>query len=223
MLKTMSTNKFFTLVILSAVTVMIIITFVFWGIGPKDNPSVQVLAQVDKEKVTFEEFWRTYDNEYKRAKESGSSDEEIEKSKLKDMVLAQLVDRKVLLVAAGRSGITVTEKELQQNIINTPYFQRNGVFDKEVYERALRLNRLTPQLYESMLKNDMIVNKMVRLIGETAELSAEEVNILKSLSGGNMEQLRKVFLSSKSNMSVKAYVEGYKRQLEVQVNRDLIS
>lgn len=212
----------FTLIILSAVTVMIIITFVFWGIGPKDNPDVQVLAQVEKEKVSFDEFWRVYDNEYKRAKESGSSEEQIEKMKLKDMVLDQLVDRKVLLVAAGRSGITVNEKELQDAIIRTPYFQKNGVFDKDVYERALRLNRLTPQLYESMLKNDMIINKMVRIVSETVELSAEETDILGKLGGANVEQLREVFRSNKSNMSVKAYVEGYKRQLDIQVNRDLI-
>ncbi len=223
MLKTMRTNKIFTLVILTGVTVIITIAFVFWGIGPKDNPTAQVLAQVEKEKVSFEEFWRAHDNEYKREKDSGTSDDEIKKLNLKEKVLEVLIDRKVLLVAAERSGITVTEKELQDNIIRTPYFQRNGVFDKAVYERALRLNRMTPQLYEATLKNEMIINKMVRLIGETTELTAEETGILNSLSGGNMEQLREVFRSNKSSMSVAAYIEGYKKLLDIKVNKDLIS
>ena len=213
----------FTLVILSAVTVMIIITFIFWGIGPKGNPTSAVLAQVEKEKVSVEEFWRAYDNEFKRLKDNTAGDEELKNLNLKNRVLDTLVDRKVLLVAAQKSGITVSEKEMQQNIMRTPYFQRNGSFDKDVYERALKLNHLTVQLYESMLKNDLIVNKMTRLIGETSELSPEETKILDSLGGANQEQLREVFRSSKNSLAVKAYVDGFKRQLDVKVNRDLIS
>jgi hypothetical protein len=223
MLKTMRTNKIFTLVILTGVTVIITIAFVFWGIGPKDTPNAQVLAQVDKYKVGFEEYWRAYDNAYKREKDEGVSDDQIKKLNLKERILETLVDRKVLLVAAERSGISVTEKELQDNIIRTPYFQRNGVFDKAVYERALRLNRMTPRVYEATLKNEMIINQMVRLIGETTELSAEETGILNSLSGGNMEQLREVFRSNKINTSVAAYIEGYKKLLDIKINKDLIS
>ncbi|MBI5739378.1 MAG: SurA N-terminal domain-containing protein [Nitrospirae bacterium] len=213
----------FTLVILSAVTVMIIITFIFWGIGPRDNPTTAVLAEVAKEKVTVEEFWRTYDNEYKRIRETVGSDEEMKKLNLKERVLNSLVDRKVLLVAAQEAGITVTDKELQKEIIGTPYFQRNGVFDREVYERALKLNHLTTQAYEGMLKNDLVVLKMTRLIGETAELSPDEMKILDSMSGANQEQMLEVFRSSKSNMSVKAYIEGFKKQLDIKINSDLIS
>jgi peptidyl-prolyl cis-trans isomerase D len=223
MLKTMRTNKIFTFVILVGVTVIITIAFVFWGIGPKDNENVQVLAQVDKQKVSFEEYWRAYDNAYKREKDEGVSDDQIKKLNLKEKVLQTLVDRKVLLIAAERSGITVTEKELQDNIIKTPYFKRNGVFDKAVYERALRLNRMTPQIYEATLRNDLVINKMIRLIGETSELTEEETGILKSLGGGNVEQLREVFRANKSNLAIQAYVEGYKKQLDIKVNRDLIS
>ncbi|RJQ43507.1 MAG: hypothetical protein C4538_12065 [Nitrospiraceae bacterium] len=223
MLKTMSTNKLFTLVILSAVTFMIIITFIFWGIGPKDNPTSAVLAQVEKEKITVEEFWRTYDNEYKRLREAGTKDEDLEKMQIKDKVLNLLVDRAVLLAAAQKAGVSVTEKEMQDSIINTQFFQRNGVFDRGVYERALKLNHMTPQLYEGMLKKDLIISKMTRLIGETTELSADDIKILDSLSGGNQQQLLEIFRSSKSTLSVKAYIEDFKHQLDIKVNKDLIS
>ncbi len=222
MLKTMS-NKKFTLVILSAVTGMIIVTFLFWGIGPKDNQAVQVLAEIDKEKVALDEFWRSYDNEYKRMREAGTTPEDIEKQNIKEKVLNTLVDRTVLMLAAQKAGITVPDKELQDAIVKTEFFQRNGVFDKEVYQNALRLNHVTPLLYEAMLKKDMVISKMARLIGETTELSPEEMRLISSIGGGNQNQFLEIFRSSKNNMSIKAYVEAYKRQLNIKINKDLIS
>jgi len=223
MLKIFSSNKLASYIILVAITVIIIATFVFWGIGPKDKPQEAIVAQVNNERIYIEEFWRTYDNEYKRLSETGAKKEDIEKLKLKDRVLDLLVDRAVLLVAAKKEEIAVTENELQDAIINTAYFQRNGVFDREVYTRALRLNRMTPQSFENMLREDLIISKMTRLVGETAELSPEEVKMLDSLGGENQEQLLEVFRSNKANLALKAYVEGFKRQLDIKVNRDIIS
>ena len=223
MLKIFSSNKLASYIILVTITVIIIATFVFWGIGPKDKPHEAIVAQVNNEKIYIEEFWRTYDNEYKRLSETGAKKEDIEKLKLKDRVLDLLVDRTVLLIAAKKEEIAVTENELQDAIINTAYFQRNGVFDREVYTRALRLNRMTPQSFENMLREDLIINKMTRLVGETAELSPEEVKMLDSMGGENQAQLLEVFRSSKANLALKAYVEGFKRQLDIKVNRDIIS
>lgn len=223
MLKIMQGNKFFTVFLLSAITIMITIAFVFWGIGPNENISVSVVAEIEGEKITLEEFWRAYDNEYDRVKDQYPDPEEIKKLNLEDRILSSLVDRRVLLIAAEDAGINVSEKELQEAIINTPYFQRNGVFDQNVYKRALKLNRITPQTFESSIKNDMIITKISRLIGETSELSKEELKILDSIKGGNNKQLAEIFRSNKSRQTVAAYIESIKRQLDITINRDLIS
>ena len=224
MLKIMTTNKLASLIVLSAVTVMIIISFVFWGIGTKDKPQEAIVAQINDEKIHIEEFWRAYDIEYKRISEKGAKKEDIEKLNLKDRVLNSLVERTVMLIAAKDGEISVTENELQDAIKNIEFFQKNGVFDREVYVRALRLNRMTPQSFENMLREDLIINKMNRLIGETAELSSEEKKIIDSLSGGGTQgQLIEVFRSNKTNLAVKAYIEGFKKQLDIKINRDMIS
>ena len=223
MLKIMQGNRFFTMFILSVITVMITVAFVFWGIGPKDRSSVAVVAQIEGKKITLDEFWRAYDNEYKRIKEQYPDPEEIKKLKLEDRVLGYLVDRSVILIAAQRAGISISEQELQDAIINTPYFQKDGVFDQEVYQRALKLNRLSPQIYEDSLKSDLTIAKMSRLIGETTELSPEELKIIESFSGGNKEQLTEIFRSNKNNQAIKAYVEGIKRSITIKINRELIS
>jgi peptidyl-prolyl cis-trans isomerase D len=202
---------------------MITVAFVFWGIGPKDNPTIAMAAQVEDIKISVDQYYRAYDNEYKRLSEQYTDKEELDKLDIQGRVISSLINRTVLLIAAEKTGITVTEEELQEAIINTPYFQRDGIFDPNVYKRALRLNRITPQIFERGLKSDMIIAKISRLIGETAELSPEEQKILDSIEGGNKEQITEVFRSTKTNQTISAYIESIKRQLKITINQDIIT
>ena len=214
-------NKFFSVFLLSAITIMISVAFIFWGIGPKDNPTFQFVAQIEDDNILLEEYYRAYDNEYNRLRDQ-YTDDEIEKMNIPDRVINALIDRRVILIAAGNAGITVTEKELQDAIMRAPYFQRDGVFDVNVYERSLKINRISPTNFENSMRSDLISAKMTALIGETVELSSEETKILDSIQGDNKDQLTQIFLSSKSQQTVKAYVESLKRQLDIVLNRDLI-
>jgi peptidyl-prolyl cis-trans isomerase D len=221
MLKIMRSHKFFSGFLLSAITIMISFAFVFWGIGPKDNPQVQFVAEIEGDRIMLEDYYRAYDSEQRRLKEQ-YSDEEIEKMNIPDRVINSLVSRKVLLIVAERAGIAVSEKELQDVIVNETAFQRDGFFDVNVYERRLRLSRLSPRIYESALSSDMVVAKISKLISETAELSSEEAKMLDSIQGDNKAQLSQIFLSSKSNQVVQAYIESIKRQLDITIRRDLV-
>jgi peptidyl-prolyl cis-trans isomerase D len=223
MLKIMQSNKFFSVFVLSVITVMITIAFVFWGIGPKDNSAIEYVANIEGEAITLEQYWRAYDAELKRLKDQGTKQEDIDKLQLEDRVLTRMIDRKVLIFAAEQAGISVSEGELQTAILNAPYFQRNGVFDRSVYERALKLNRLTPKVFEASMKHDMIIAKMSRIIGETSELTAEELKIIESIQGGNKEQLTEIFRSNKSNQTINAYLGSIKRQMDITIKRELIS
>lgn len=223
MLKILSTSKFFSVFVLGAITMMITVAFVFWGIGPKDNLNIVYAATVEDVKITLDEYWRVYDNEYKKLSDQYSDPEEIKKINLEQMVLESLIDRVVLLITARNAGLTVADRELQQIIIDTPYFQKDGVFNQNVYLRALKLSRTTPRTYESRLKSDLLITKMSLLIGETAELLSYELKMLDSIKGDNKEQLSEIFRSSKSSQAVKVYIESIKREMEIKVNPDLIS
>lgn len=220
MLELMRSHKFFSVFLLSAITIVIIVTFVFWGIGPKDNPQKGILAQVDNEVIRLDEYWRVYENEYKRLKETNPSDEETKK--LGERVLDSMIDRMVLVVIAKKAGIRVSEDELQNEITKIPYFQKDGVFDPEVYRRALKLNRLTPQAFEEQLRNDLIFLKMSRLIRETAELTEDEKKMIDIFKQSN-PQIAEMVLANKGNQNLKAYIESLKRGLSIKVNRELIS
>lgn len=213
----MRSNKIFTVFFLGVITVLITIVFVFWGIGPQQNPTSVIVAEVSESRITYPEYDRAYQIAYRRASETYESVEEIEKLNLKTRVLDELIDERVLMITAERSGITVTDDELRKAVMSEPAFQKDGAFDKKLYTRRLKLNRMTPSMFESQLRNDLIMNKIRRLIGETAELGVEEARMLESVKD-NKQQLTQAFLAAKRQLAVKAYVEGLKRQMKITVN-----
>jgi peptidyl-prolyl cis-trans isomerase D len=222
MLKIMRSHKFFTVFLLGAISIMITIVFVFWGIGPQQNTTDVVVAKVGSSRITYPEYDRAYQMAYRRAREAYSDEKELEKLNLRTTVLNELINNRVLMITAERMGLSVTEDELRNAIMREPAFQKEGVFDKEIYTRRLKLNRMTPVMFESQLRNDLVLNKMNRLIGETAELGVEEVGILESLKD-NRGQLEQALLTAKRNMAVRAYVEGLKRRMEITVNDEYLS
>ena len=223
MLKILSTSKFFSVFVLGAITLMITVAFVFWGIGPKDNSNITYAAAVEDVKIPLNEYWRIYDNEYKKLSDQYSDPEEIKKLKLGQRIIESLIDRAVLQVAAQHAGLTITDNELQKAIIDTPYFQKDGVFDQNIYLKMLDLNRTNPHAYESSLKSDLLILKMGRIVGETSELTAYELKMLESMEGDNKKQLTEIFRSSKSSQAIKAYIESIKQDMKITVNPELIS
>ncbi len=199
---------------------LIILTFIFWGVGPKDTPSSLPVAEVGKEKISLEEYWSAYDKarEFYRTITKGTFTEEMEKQlNLKQKILDTLIDEAVLLAQAGKMGIRVSDAELEEAIMNEPAFMRDGKFNKEVYLRSLQLNRLTPEYYESLKRKELIMGEIHRVIGETVDLTEEPANAAAN------PQLRAALLSQLRDQAVKSYVEGLKKQMKIKVNQQLIS
>jgi peptidyl-prolyl cis-trans isomerase D len=146
---------------------IVIITFIFWGVGTKDKQTAQAVAEIGKEKITAEEFWRAYDRARDTYREIYKDQplEDIEKKlNLKQMVLNGLIEERVLLVSARELGLTASDEDLQQAIVNDPRFRRDGVFKKDIYLKTLSMNRLTADMYEGILRDQLAVDKMRRLI-----------------------------------------------------------
>jgi peptidyl-prolyl cis-trans isomerase D len=221
MLKMMR-HKFFTFGILSVIVFIITIAFIFSGVWtPGDNVRAEIVAQVGEQEIPLKVFRRVYDNEFDRMREQYPDEKDIEeKFNIKGRVLNSLIDQYVLLAVAEEAGIDATEVEIQKVIISNPYFQRNGVFDEKVYDRFFKVRRISKRDYEAGLRDSIILTKMSRMIGETAELSSNELQILDSLEGGNQEQLHQVFMSTKRNQAISAYIEGIKRRLDVKVSEN---
>ncbi len=221
MLRIMRSNKFFSVFLLGFLTIAITIVFVFWGIGPQQNPSDVTIAEIDESRISLSEYELAYESSYRRAREVYKTNEEIEKLNLRSRVLDELIDRRVLMNAAKDAGITVSEDEVREVIMNEPAFRRDGVFDKNVYIKRLKLSRMTAGLFENEIKKDLLINKIRRLIGETADLTEIDVDF-PDMEKDIKDKLIERFLSAKREIAVKSYVEVLKRSMAIKINRKYI-
>jgi len=156
---------------------IIIIVFVFfYGWGGRDERADTVVALVGDQKITRRQYDRSYENLlmmsrniYKRA----LSEKEIKG--LRERALDNLIDRTLMLQEAERRSLAVSQDETRREIANTPSFQREGVFDKNLYLRQLATIRMNPSEFEKSMKTSMLISKLLNTVQNTAKLSDEEL------------------------------------------------
>jgi parvulin-like peptidyl-prolyl isomerase len=220
MLKMMRTNaKYFYILF-----VVVILSFIFWGIGPKYGAEDRdILAEVGPYKITAQEYWRAYDNTFKFYRElyKDKFDEDMQKKlNLKENVLNAMVDNRLLLVAAANNGMTVSDDELNRAIESEPAFMRNGVFDMNVYQNRLRLERITPEMYEASKREELTIQKMRRLIELSVSVPAEDLAGIKA-DEKNAQALQALLEAAKGN-AVKSYLDGLRKEVKIKIYENRI-
>lgn len=207
---------------------IVILTFIFWGVGTVDKTGpAEILAEVGQYKITTDDYWRKYDRIYRFYRDiyKDKFDEEMEKKmNLKENVLDSLVNEKVLLILAQDTGMTVSDEELQEAITREPAFLKNGVFDKDVYLNRLKLNRITPELYEGMKRQELLMTKISRFIELSVDVTDADMQAAKG--SGNEEvakMLGQAILSDKQEKALTSYIEGYKKRLKITIRKELIA
>jgi parvulin-like peptidyl-prolyl isomerase len=205
---------------------IIILSFIFWGVGTVDKTEKgSVVAEIGKYKISAEEYWRAHDralNFYKEIYREKFDDEMQKKLNLKENTLNSLIENKVLLVAAKNDGITVSDDELNDTIRNEPAFMKNGAFDSQTYVNRLRLNRLTPETYESARRQEMTINKVRRIIELSANLPDSDMAKIPG-DDKTAQSVREAMINNAKDKTVKAYVEGLKKGIKIKIYKDVIS
>ncbi|MFN3740723.1 MAG: SurA N-terminal domain-containing protein [Thermodesulfovibrionales bacterium] len=198
---------------------IIIISFVFFYVGPIDKSQNLVAVKVNGDKIYAEEYWRTFENLRRYYSERTQIDEAMEK-KLKQEALEALINDKILTRIVDEFGIKVSDREVEDAIVNNPIFMRNGVFNKELYNWTLRQNRVTPQLYEASLRRSLRIAKLRRLIEGTVEFEGQAL----SISGDNdlAKALKEAVLFEEKDRLLRAYIDGLKRYMKIEKNPDFL-
>lgn len=207
---------------------IVILTFIFWGVGTVDKTGpAEIVAEVGKYKITTEDYWKKYDRVYRFYRDiyKDKFDEEMEKKmNLKESVLDSLVNEKVLLILAQDAGMTVSDQELQEAIVREPAFLKNGVFDKEVYLNRLKLNRISPEIFEGLKRQELLMTKITRFIELSVDVTDSD---LQSVQAPGNEQVAKMLgqaiLNDKQEKALKSYIEGYKKKIKVTLRKELIA
>ena len=94
---------------------------------------------------------------------------------LRNVAMNQLVDRVLVVQEAKRRGLRVTPDEINRSVWAIPSFQTDGKFDIELYRRAVRQAYGSESRFEERLVDDLLFQKMMALIRESALVPEEEI------------------------------------------------
>jgi len=156
---------------------IIVVVFVFWGVGSFRAQRGNRVALVNGEVITGHEYQEAYNNlvEQVRAQFGKSLDENMLKTlDLKKKALDRLIERKIVIKEAEKLKFRVTNEELSQAIVNIKAFQSDGVFNKKVYERALSQNHMTPELFEASVKESLLIERIMSFVTGGVRISEQE-------------------------------------------------
>lgn len=160
-------------IILGAIAVV----FIFWGIGTFRSQRLTSLATVNGEDIHYDTYRIEYINTIERYKQlfGGQIPEGfLEKLNIKGQVLDNIINNILIKEAAAKLNIYVSDEEIQEEILKIPAFLSNGVFDKNLYERALRANRMTPTDFENKIQQQLLLEKVSTLLTNSINVPESE-------------------------------------------------
>lgn len=174
------------------VLVLLVIPFAFFGlesytrsVGGRDD-----VATVNGSSITQEEFAEALRNQRERLRTAfgpGIDLDALDTPQARRALLDQLVSQRLLLDAALRAGLAVSDEELRETIVAIPAFQGEGGFSRANYEALLRAQNLTPQMFEARLRQDIALSRLTEAVAGTAIVSRTVAERLEALQSERRE------------------------------------
>ncbi len=167
---------------------IIILVFVFWGVGSYDRPGQGTVAVVNKKAILARDYGEALRRQAEalRAMNPSLSDEDLRSYNLRSQVLQMLVTRELLEQEAAKLGITVSPAELYQAVTSMPYFHnKEGVFDKALYAQQLARQGQSEVSFEQAMRHDLLQEKIRDYVTMGASLTPGEA---KRRFGFQLEQ-----------------------------------
>lgn len=152
----------------------IVVVFVFWGVGSYTSRRSGRVASVNGTIITLDDYRVSYNNLLEQVRQSFGNklnEELIRMLQLKKRALDQLIDRSLMLQAAEKFKLTVSDKELAESIRNINAFQTAGVFDSRRYINMLNRNKLTPETFEVQQRDALIIDRLQAFVSGNIKVS----------------------------------------------------
>jgi peptidyl-prolyl cis-trans isomerase D len=158
---------------------IIVLVFVFWGVGSSYRGTLNSVATVNKVPITYEEFQQTYErviNQYRDQFGGTLPKGLIESLGLENQVIDQLIQRELLRQGAAELGILVSDLEIRQAVEKMEAFRTNGIFDVQQYKSLISGSGMTPSIFEGNMRSDLVTGKVVEHLSRFAKVTPMEIN-----------------------------------------------
>ncbi|GIU48664.1 SurA N-terminal domain-containing protein [Shewanella algidipiscicola] len=175
-------------VIAKSILVLVILSFAFTGVSSYlGSSSEPVAATVNGEEISNSALEQAYQSERARLEQQlgemydALASNETYLASVKQSVLERLVADKLIDQAAADLGLTVSDEQIKNAIINEPAFQTDGQFDNDRYLALIRQLGYQVNSFRDMMRVDMTRRQLVASLVGSEFVLPGEVNYLATI------------------------------------------
>ena len=162
-------RKFSSSIYAKILMIIIIIPFIFWGMGSNFmGGSKNVIVVIDKEKYSTQAFFNFI-------QKFASPNQKIEANQI-DKLLSNFIGDKLMEKEVVHFGFRLSDESLSKLIKNQENFKRDNKFSRIEYEKFLLKNNMTAVEFESDLSKYEMKKQLFDFIGGGVIPSKHMVN-----------------------------------------------
>lgn len=161
------------------IAAFIILYFPDFFAGGPDN----VVARVDGEVITLAEYRKALNeqvNSYRDLSQGDLPDNFIQQMQLQNVVIEQLVRRRLILAAARDQGFAIAPQEIKDRLVQFPVFtDENGRWvGFEEYRNVLVRSGIDQATFEQQLVEELMVERVTGLLTEGVQVNDSQLQEL---------------------------------------------
>jgi peptidyl-prolyl cis-trans isomerase D len=166
---------------------IICVPFVLWGIDALfvDHGNADV-AEVNGKPITE---WELNQQIYRQRQQilaqmgENIDPSQIDESLLREPVLQRLIEQRLLESTAESQKFVVSERMVDEAIVQDPSFQVDGKFSPERFDAMVRGSGMSPMDYKRAMKNQLLVNQLLSGLGFSEFVTPAEVAMAAQITG----------------------------------------
>lgn len=140
---------------------IIILPFAFWGVDSykRSGNAAGVIATVEGEQIFQQELNDALRQQQDRLRQMLGEQFDpkmLDDPEMQRAVLDNLISQRLLIVKAREARLDVTDEQVARVIDGIDAFRKDGVFDKTLYENVLERNNMSPLMFETRLRNELL-------------------------------------------------------------------
>jgi len=158
-----SIRKITTSFLAKVLIVIIILPFLFWGMGDVFRGGNQnILATIDSEKISAQNFVE-YTNRLNLNKQQRES---LNKTDLLDKILSDYVGKKIISLEIENQGINLTDRSLKEILTSDEAFKKDGKFSRTQYEKFLLESGISAPMFERNIAEQEKKRQLLTFLSE---------------------------------------------------------
>jgi peptidyl-prolyl cis-trans isomerase D len=205
---------------------LIILTFTFFGVdsyfsGSSAAPEVATIGDTPiSEQELAIALRQAQDRLREQARQNPQMNTYLNSPEFRRGVLDDVIQRRLLLGMAAKSGMVVSTDELRTVISDIQaFYDEDGQFSPTRYEQLLRAQNLTPASFENQIQQDLILSRIQGAVAGSAFVPDKVVQRLVRIRGQEREVSQ--LLLSPSDFNSKVSVSEEDAQTYFDENRAL--